>query len=240
MQEARPHKLRGALESEKSLAGAIRELVFGAEDGLVSILGLVTGVAAGTTSSAIVFLAGAAGALSGAISMAAGNYLGVKSHIEVLQRLLQEEEREIRERPEHERAELVDYYRERGLTPEEIQTVVPAIERNRELLMEEMAAHELGICPAELKSPVWKGVWIFVAYIIAAVFPVLPYALFPRETAMAVSISGTVLALLAVGAAKTIYTGRNAIKSALEMLGIAALAGIAGYLAGHFVGASGV
>ena len=153
MQETRPHKLRGGLESEKSLAGAIRELVFGAEDGLVSILGLVTGVAAGTTSSAIVFLAGAAGALSGAISMAAGNYLGVKSHIEVLQRLLQEEEREIRERPEHERAELVDYYRERGLTPEEIQTVVPAIERNRELLMEEMAMHELGICPAELKSP---------------------------------------------------------------------------------------
>ncbi len=238
MQEARPHKLLGGAENEKSLAGAIRELVFGAEDGLVSILGLVTGVAAGTTSSAIVFLAGAAGAISGAVSMAAGNYLGVKSHIEVLQRRLREEEKEIREQPEQEHEELVNYYREHGLTPKEIQTVVPAIERNLEFFMEEMTAHELGICPAELKNPVWKGFWILIAYIIAAVFPVLPYALLPRSTAMMVSVAGTVLALFAVGAAKTVYTGRNAIKSGLEMLAVAALAGIAGFLAGHFLAPS--
>ena len=235
MQEARPHRLLGGAEDEKSLAGAIRELVFGAEDGLVSILGLVTGVAAGTTSSAVVLLAGAAGAISGAISMAAGNYLGVKSHIEVLQRRVEEEAKSIREHPEIEREELIAYYREHGLTSEEIQTVVPAIERNLEFFMEEMTAHELGICPSELRSPFWKGVWIFVAYIIAAAFPVVPYVLLSREIAMPVSIAGTVVALFIVGAAKTIYTGRNAIKSGFEMLAVAALAGLAGYLAGHFV-----
>ena len=235
MQEVNPHTLRGGAE-EKSLRGAIRELVFGAEDGLVSILGLVTGVAAGTPDPQIVLLAGAAGALSGAVSMAAGNYLGVKSHAEVLQRRLREEARSIRERPEHERAELVNYYREKGLTPEEIRMIVPATERSREFLLEEMAAHELGISPAELRNPLWKGLWIFAAYILAAIFPVLPYALFPRNPALLASMGGTVLALFGVGAAKTIYTGRSALKSGLEMLAIAALAGIAGYLAGRLVG----
>ena len=240
LEEARPHRLRGGVQDKTNLAGAIRELIFGAEDGLVSILGLVTGVAAGAASSAIVLLAGVAGALSGAISMAAGNYLGVKSHIEVLQRRLEEEEKSIREYPEHERAELVAYYRERGLTPEEIQTIVPAVERNRDFLMEEMAAHELGVSPSEFRNPAWKAFWIFAAYIIAAVFPVLPYALFPHDTALIISITGTVLALFAVGAAKTIYTGLNPVKSGLEMLGIAALAGIAGYLAGRLVAPSGI
>ena len=240
MRGANPHKLQGGIEYERTLVGAIRDLIFGAEDGLVSILGLVTGVAAGTTSSALVLLAGVVGAISGAISMAAGNYLGVKSHIEVLQRRLLEEEENIREHPELECAELVNYYHERGLTAEEVQTVVPAVMRNRKFLMEEMAAHELGISPSELRNPVWKAFWIFAAYIIAAIFPVLPYALFPQHTAFTVSIIGTVLALFAVGAAKTIYTGRNPIKSGLEMLAIAAMAGIAGYLAGRFAAVSGV
>ena len=240
MEEARPHRLRGGAQDKTNLAGAIRELIFGAEDGLVSILGLVTGVAAGAASSAIVLLAGVAGALSGAVSMAAGNYLGVKSHIEVLQRRLREEEESIREYPEHERAELVAYYRERGLTTEELHTVVPAVERNKGFLMEEMAAHELGISPSELRNPVWKAFWIFIAYIIAAAFPVLPYALFPHDTALIVSITGTVLALFAVGAAKTVYTGRSAVRSGIEMLAIAALAGVAGYLAGRLVAPSGI
>jgi len=240
MSNAEAHGLMGEAGKTGNLAEVIRELIFGAEDGLVSILGLVTGVAAGTTNSAIVLLAGAAGAISGAISMAAGNYLGVKSHIEVLERRLREEEDSIRKHPEHERAELVNYYRSHGFTCEELQAVIPAIERDKELLMEEMAAHELGISPSELRNPVRKGFWIFATYIVVAVFPVLPYVLFTRDTALAVSITATVLALFAVGAAKTVFTGRNPIKSGLEMLAIAAMAGIAGYLAGHFAALKGV
>lgn len=240
MRGANPHKLQGGIEYERTLVGAIRDLIFGAEDGLVSILGLVTGVAAGTTSSSIVLLAGVVGAISGAISMAAGNYLGVKSHIEVLQHRLQEEEKSIREHPRLEYEELVNYYQDRGLTAEEIQSVVPAVMRNRSFLMEEMASHELGISPSELKNPIWKAFWIFAAYIIAAIFPVLPYALFAQNIAMTISIIGTVLALFSVGAAKTVYTGRNPIKSGFEMLAIAAMAGIAGYLAGRIAAVSGV
>lgn len=232
--------MEGRGDDKPSLADAIRELVFGAEDGLVSILGLVTGVAAGTTDSAVVLLAGVAGALSGAISMAAGNYLGVKSQVEVLERRISEEERSIRERPEHEHTELVEYYRKRGLSPDEIESIVQATERNKRFLLEEMAAHELGACPTELHNPVWRAFWIFFAYILSSVFPVLPYAIFPRNSAITVSVLGTVIALFGVGAAKTYYTGRNPVKSGLEMLAIAALAGVAGFGVGHLVAPLGV
>ncbi|MGB9587194.1 MAG: VIT1/CCC1 transporter family protein [Armatimonadota bacterium] len=234
MEQTSPHEMHGARQ-ERGLLKAIRELVFGAEDGLVSILGLVTGVAAGTTDTKTVLLAGVVGAVSGAISMAAGNYLGVKSHIEVLQRRMSEEAESIRHCPDHERAELVDYYRERGLTPSEVHMIVPAVMRNQAFLMEEMAAHELGISPGELEAPASKAFWIFIAYIVAAVFPVLPYALFSHYLAMRVSIASTMIALFGVGAAKTAYTRRSWLKSGIEMLAIAMAAGLLGYLAGRMV-----
>lgn len=165
--------------------------------------------------------------------MAAGNYLGLKSHIEVLSRRLREERRNVRERPHQERQELVEYYRRRGFTEEEIEVVVPATMRNPRFLMEEMAVHELGICPGELSNPLSNSFWIFAAYVAASVIPVLPYILFERNTALGVSISGTVVALFGVGAARTVVTGRNWVRSGLEMLAIAAMAGAAGYLAGH-------
>jgi len=234
MEQTGPHEMHGARQ-EQGVLRAIRELVFGAEDGLVSILGLVTGVAAGTTDSKMVLLAGVVGAVSGAISMAAGNYLGVKSHIEVLQRRLSEEAESIRRYPDHERVELINYYRERGLTSIEVQTIVPAVMRNQAFLMEEMAAHELGISPGELEAPASKAFWIFTAYIIAAVFPVLPYAFFSHYLAVRVSIAGTMIALFGVGAAKTVYTRRSWLKSGIEMLVIAMAAGLLGYLAGRIV-----
>jgi len=233
MQEEAPNVMERASE-DTGPAGAIRELIFGAEDGLVSILGLVTGVAAGTASASFVLLAGVAGALSGAVSMAAGTYLGVKSQIEVLKRHLDQEEKSISEHPEHERAELVNYYRRRGFNRRERHVIIPAIMRNSELLMEEMAAHEYGISPTQLENPLQRAVWILIAYIIMSAFPVLPYALFGRETALAVSLTGTVLALFTIGALKTLYTGRSWLRSGLEMLFVAALAGMAGYLAGIF------
>ncbi|MCL6629905.1 MAG: VIT1/CCC1 transporter family protein, partial [Armatimonadetes bacterium] len=156
-------------------------------------------------------------------------------HIEVLQRRLSEEAESIRRYPDHERAELINYYRERGLTSIEVQTIVPAVMRNKAFLMEEMAAHELGISPGELEAPATKAFWIFTAYIIAAVFPVLPYAFFSHYLAMRVSIAGTMIALFGVGAAKTVYTRRSWLKSGIEMLVIAMAAGLLGYLAGRIV-----
>jgi VIT1/CCC1 family predicted Fe2+/Mn2+ transporter len=231
------HELGGET-GRRGVAGIIRELVFGAEDGLLSALGLVTGVAAGTSHSAVVLLAGAVGAISGAISMGAGNYLGVKSQAEVLQRRMREEERSIREDTEHEFRELTTYYQKHGMTPEEVRVVVPAIMRNKDFLMEEMAAHELRIDPDDLKNPFWKGFWMFVAYLVAAALPIWPYAVFARGTALMTSIGIAVVAVFGIGAARTILTGRAPIRSGLEMLAVATCAGVLGYIAGHFVALS--
>ncbi len=217
----------------RALTGVVSELVFGAEDGLLSTLGLVTGVAAGTMHTQIVVLAGVAGAISGAVSMGAGNYLGAKSRAEVMDRQMREEEQRIREHPDQEFEELVRYYGEHGLTDEEIRVVVPAVMRNRHLLSEEMFAHELGITPQELKNPVWRGVWMFIAYLAASAFPVLPYAFLPRSTAMILSVAVTALSTFAVGAGRTVFTGRNPIRSGLEVLAVAAVCGIAGYFGGR-------
>jgi VIT1/CCC1 family predicted Fe2+/Mn2+ transporter len=231
---------KGLTGPGRGFASGIRELIFGAEDGLVSILGLVTGVAAGTSSPHVVLLAGTAGAISGAIAMAAGNYLGVKSQAEMHQRWLSEEERSIEERPAHEREELEDYFRERGMNQEELDVCVAAVERRRDFILEEMAAHELGIGQEDLANPIWKAWWMFVAFILGSLFPILPYVLFGRHTALSVSVAATACALFGMGAAKTYYTGRNPVRSGLEMLAIAAIAGVAGFLAGHFATVKGV
>ncbi|MHB0911857.1 MAG: VIT1/CCC1 transporter family protein [Armatimonadota bacterium] len=220
---------------DKSPQSMLRDLVFGAEDGFISILALVTGVAAGAEERTVL-LAGAVGAVSGAISMAAGNYLGVKSQVASYEHRIQEERRSIAENPEMERDELAELYRRSGLTKEQADAVVPVVSENSDFMTQEMAAHELGIGTSELRgSPLRKALWLFAAYILASTFPVLPYALFERDTAMAISITGTLIALFAVGAARSIFTGANWLRSGVEMLAIALLAGVAGYLVGMLV-----
>jgi len=226
--------------ARSGITNIVRDLVFGIEDGLLSTLGLVTGVAGGTRSTGVVLLAGIVGALSGAIAMGAGNYLGAKSQAEVLQRRILEEETSIREDPDRESDELTAYYASRGLTPEEIMVVVPAVMRKADFLLEEMAAHELHIDPDDLKNPIGKGFWMFVSYLIAAALPIAPYAMFGRRTAFIVSIGIAALAVFGIGAAKTILTKRNPFNSGLEMLAVAASAGIIGYIAGRFAAVSGI
>lgn len=211
----------------------MHELIFGAEDGLVSILGAVTGVAISVQDTRLVLLAGASAAIPGAISMAAGTYLGSKSEREVLDRLLAEERQEFVEDPEGEYREMAEYYQARGFSPEEAAILLKRLKRNSAFLMEEMSLHELGIARGQLVHPLRRAVWIFITYLLATAFPVLPYAWLDRRSALVVSVAGTMLALFGVGAAKTLVTGRNVWRSAFEMLFIAALAGFTGFLVGQ-------
>jgi VIT1/CCC1 family predicted Fe2+/Mn2+ transporter len=240
VQETDPGEHKTGGEIGLKITGMIRELVFGAEDGLLSTLGLVTGVAAGTSNSSVILLAGIVGAISGAISMGAGNYLGAKSQIEVLQRTMLEEEESIREHPDHESSELTEYYQSHGMTPEEIGVIVPAIMRNKDFFMEEMAAHELHISAGDLENPIWKAFWMFVSFLVAATLPVWPYAVFGHGTALWVSVGVAAIAVFGIGALKSIFTGRSPVKSGFEVLAVAASAGIIGYIAGHLAGVSGV
>ncbi len=218
---------------QRKAIDVIHELVFGAEDGLVSILGAVAGVALATHDNQVTLLAGLSAGIPGAISMAAGTYLGAKSEIEVLMHRLLEERHQMATDPETEYAEMRQYYEQRGFTHAEIEILIGAAKRNPSFLLEEMAVHELGISPTDLVQPLQRALWMMIAYLAALVFPVGPYAIMPFHIAFVVSIAGTFLALLGIGALKTLATGCSPWRSALEMGIIATLAGGVGLLVGY-------
>lgn len=231
---ASAHEVTRREQLRELISEVIHELIFGAEDGLVSILGAVIGVAISTHDNQLILLAGVAAALPGAISMAAGTYLGAKSEAEVLARKMAEEREEFNRDPEGEHEEMRMFYRQRGFDEKEIAVLMRGVMRNPEFLLEEMAAHELGIAQKELVHPLRRALWIYLAYVLGSAVPVLPFVLFDYATALAVSVLGTMVALVVVGAAKTLVTHRSIWKSALEMLAVATLAGVFGFLVGRF------
>lgn len=225
-------------QKKNGLLDAIRELVFGLEDGLVSTLGAVAGVAAGTQDSKIVILTGAVIIVVESLSMAAGSYLSNKSHREFLQKRVDDERREIEEKPEEETEELREMYRERGFTEEEIEIVVKRITSDKDLWLEEMVAKELEIGQADLRTPKSHAMVMGLAYVAGGSVPVIPFLLLPVSTAIPVSVVATVIALFFVGYWKGHVTGLDKAKSGFEMMLVAMAASGLGYVIGTLLGAA--
>ncbi|MDP2726074.1 MAG: VIT1/CCC1 transporter family protein, partial [Dehalococcoidia bacterium] len=158
-------------------AGAFRAAVLGVNDGLVSIFSLVWGVAGGTSDPAIILLAGVAGLLAGAFSMAAGEYVSMRADRDLIEHRIEMERRELRETPEEEREELSLIYRLKGMTKEEADVLVDRIMQNPEVALSTLLREELGLDPTQLGSPWGASISSFFAFALGAVVPVLPYAL---------------------------------------------------------------
>jgi len=212
----------------------LREAVFGTQDGLISTLGALTGIAEGTQSGQAVIIAGVVIIVVESLSMAAGSYLSSKSQREYLERLLREEEEEIKTEPEKERQEIWDMYRERGYTDAEIEIIARRLMANPHLLLEDMAHKELGICPAALEEPLGNAVVMGMAYVIGGLVPIVPYLLLPVGPAMPVSIEMTLLVLFLFGGLKGRIVKQVWWRSGAEMLVIAGMAALAGFAIGRF------
>ncbi len=214
---------------------SVREAIFGLEDGVVSTLGAVVGIAIGTQSQFIVILSGTVVIAVEALSMAAGSYLSSKSEREIAQRYLAEERWQIANEPEKEKQELIEFYTSRGFSKKEINILVARVTSNDELWLEEMAYHELKIFPTELENPS-KNAWIMGAsYIIGGIIPLSSFFLFPIHVAIWIAIGLSAVALFTLGAAVTKITYRNWIKSGLEMVVIAMSAAIVGFVIAQVV-----
>lgn len=213
----------------------IRDAVFGTQDGLVSTLGALTGIAAGTGSQSIVVLAGFVIVAVESLSMAAGSYLSSKAQRQYLERLLEEEWRLIQTKPEEEHAELLAMYRERGFSDEEIQIIARRLFADKRWLLEDMAHKELGISPARLEEPFSNAVVMGVAYVIGGSVPVLPYLVLPVSSGLPISIAMTMLGLFALGGLKGRLVNQRWWMSGLEMLGVAGLASAVGFAIGSLV-----
>jgi VIT1/CCC1 family predicted Fe2+/Mn2+ transporter len=217
----------------------LRAAVLGANDGLVSNLSLVMGVAGASVASKDILITGLAGLLAGACSMAMGEWISVQSSRELYQRQLTTEREEIREFPEGEREELALLYRSKGLPEEEALRLADQIMSDENRALDEMARQELGIDPEELGGSAWIAAGSsFVFFIAGAIIPVAPYFFLAGGAAVATTVVASALGLLAIGALITVMTGRSALFSGVRQLLIGLAAAGVTFGIGSLIGAA--
>src|SRR3954466_2582387 len=219
--------------------GTARAAVFGVSDGLVSNVSLVLGVAAGSHyAQGPVRLAGLAGLIAGAVSMAIGEYVSMTAQAELFQRELDLERGEIRRVPEAERRELAHIYRSRGVEPDTAEELASQMMRDPDLALETHAREELGIDPNALGSPFGAAASSFVSFAIGALAPLVPWVIGGGRRSVVASVVLGAVAALAVGAALARFTGRSVVRSAARQLILSAIAGAFAWGVGTALGVS--
>ena len=218
---------------------ALRAAVLGANDGLVSNLSLVMGVAGATLNEKTVLITGIAGLLAGAISMALGEWLSVQSSRELFQHQIRVETAEVEQNPEEEAEELSLIYQARGLQPEQAKTLADAILANKESAVQTLAREELGVDPDELGGSAWEAALTsFFLFAVGAVIPVVAFTFLTGMMAVIVSIAFSIVGLFILGAVITLFTGRGVLYSGMRMVIFGLLAAAVTFGIGRLIGAS--
>jgi len=217
-------------------SGTLRAVIFGVSDGLVSNLSLVMGVAGASDQGGFILLAGIAGLLAGAFSMAAGEYISMQSQRELFERQIELERAELEAMPEEEQRELAAIYVAKGFPREEADRIAERMFRDPETALDTLVREELGLDPDELGSPWGAALGSFLAFAVGAVIPVLPYLLGSGTAAFAFSLGLSLVALFGVGAAVSLLTGRGMLFSGFRQLAIGAAAAAVTYAVGTVIG----
>lgn len=216
--------------------GSARAAVFGISDGLVSNVALILGVAAASTEANSVVVAGTAGLLAGAFSMAAGEYVSMKAQAELVERELEIERQSIAQQPQAETNELAAIYRDRGIDPEHATTMAEAVMSDPDIALEVHAREELGIDPAETGNPTEAAASSFVAFALGAILPLLPWFFIEGDRAVILSTIIGLVAAGAVGVALAHFTERSAVRTAARQIGWATLACAVTWIIGSWLG----
>ena len=222
-----------------AVGNALRAAVLGANDGLVSNLSLVMGVAGAAMSQRAILITGLAGLLAGAGSMALGEWLSVQSSRELYRRQIETEEEELLTMPEEEEEELALIYQSRGLGEEQAREFAAGMMRNPDTALETLAREELGIDPQELGGSAWVAAFTsFALFAFGAVVPVIPFVFASGGRAVALSVIFSTVALFVVGAAITLFTGRSVLFSGSRQVMFGLVAAALTFGAGRLVGVS--
>ncbi|MEV8125608.1 VIT1/CCC1 transporter family protein [Streptomyces sp. NPDC085944] len=233
--EAALHEAHRDNHTHRDVSGGwLRPAVFGAMDGLVSNLALMTGVAGGTASQQTVVISGLAGLAAGAFSMAAGEYTSVASQRELVEAELDVERRELRKHPADEEAELAALYEARGVEPELAREVARQLSSDPEQALEIHAREELGIDPSDLPSPTVAAVSSFGSFALGALLPVLPFLL--GASALWPAVLLALAGLFLCGAVVAKVTARSWWYSGLRQLALGGAAAGVTYLLGSLFG----
>lgn len=214
------------------LLGEIREALFGMQDGIVSTLAIVVAVGAATNDRFSVLVAGIASALAGLFSMAAGEYLSSKSQREIYVAQIEGEREEVDTRPLEAEAEVAYMFEEEGLPADAAKRVAAEIAKYPNVLLKTMVEKELGITVDEGRGALHGAAVMGASFGIAALVPVIPYLVAPLALAPWISVGLCAATLFFFGVVKSRWTRHHPLRSGLEVVALAALAGLAGFLFG--------
>ena len=216
-----------------SFSDSVGDIVFGMEDGTVSIFGLVFGVAASASNSQAVLLAGATGAAAAAVSMMAGTYLDVETARGQARAEIAQKRAEIAHEPDKEAKKVDTRLQEAGFTPQERGVIITALRRMPGTWLRLEEETQLG--PVEKRNPLVQSLWMFAADLFAAAVPVIPFAFLSLGQARTTSVTttGLLLVFLGIGRAKVART--SLVPTILETVAIATAAAVAGVLIGKLV-----
>ncbi len=229
------------LESHERVIGGnvLRAAVLGVNDGLLSNLSLVMGVAGAELDARAILITGLAGLLAGASSMALGEWLSVQSSRELHERQLDIERQHLIEIPDDEHAEFVQIYKAKGLSESLARQVATQLMENPEHALETMAREELGINPDDLGGSAWQAAGAsFALFALGAILPVTPFLFLAGLGAIVTSLIASGVALFAIGAATTRLTGRSVIFAGTRQLLFGIVAAGVTYGVGRIIGVS--
>ena len=215
--------------------GNLRAAVFGVNDGLVSNASLIMGVAGATHDVAFILTSGVAGLLAGALSMAAGEYISMRSQREMYEYQIGLEREELAQYPEEEAEELALIYNARGMSMEDARAVAGKMIADPEHGLNALAREELGLNPDDLGSPWGAAIFSFLSFTGGALIPLAPFLL-GLQAAVMVSAVLAGVSLFGVGATLSLFTGRGAWRGGLRMVLIGGGAGLATYGLGAALG----
>jgi vacuolar iron transporter family protein len=223
---------------EASVLSEIREAVFGAQDGLTSVLAVVSTVGGATGQSFPVLVAGFAATLAGMFSMAAGEYTSSKSQREIFEAQIAAEALEVEERPAEAEAEVAYLLQRDGLEPAAARRMARELAGNKRVLLKTMVEKELGLAVEDDENALRGALVMGASFGAAALVPIAPYLFVPVGMALYLSLGFSGLMLFGMGALKSRWTRRHWLPSGLEILALGTVAGIAGYFFGTLLPAA--
>jgi VIT1/CCC1 family predicted Fe2+/Mn2+ transporter len=221
---------------ESRATGVLRPVVFGGNDGLVSNLALVMGVAGAAPEPGVIVLAGIAGLLAGAFSMGVGEYISVQSQQELLDYQIEFQRRQLRDTPEQERRILIDAYKERGFTDEEASHFADRVFADPDHAVSLMLHTEVGLDARSIGSPLAAAGGSFLAFTLGALIPLIPYLLFSGSLAFGLSLGVSLVALAFLGLGISMLTHRPPLFSAVRQVLLGGIAAAVTFAVGTIIG----
>ena len=215
--------------------GRLREVVFGAQDGILSTVALVTSVAVALESQTAVLVAGFAAGAAGMISMATGAYLGSRAELDVQRAEIAKEAQELEEKPAEEFAELVVIFQREGRSYEEARRLADEIAEDKDLWLRTLVEKELGISTEETTNPIKDAVAMGLSFTLAALIPIVPHIFLEGNLAISVSVAGALVGLFILGSYKGRLVQKSPILQGLEILAIGAISAGIGFALGNLI-----